>query len=45
MYGDVHRYTLSERKMRDEAMVKNLKSLRDSGLFKMVARPSGVNKL
>ena len=34
-----------ERKLWDEAVIKELKSLRDLGSFKMMPRPRGSNKL
>ena len=44
-YNGILRSDLDERKLWDEAMVKELKSLGDLGLFKMVKRPSGGNIL
>ena len=44
-YNGILRSDLDERKLWDEAMVKELKSLGELGLFKMVKRPSGGNIL
>ena len=45
IYGDVQIFVPEERKIWDEAMVKELKPLRDLGSFKMTARPRGANIL
>ena len=42
---DILRIPEEERKLWDASMVKELKSLRDLGSFKMVSRPSGANIL
>ena len=44
-YKDIMQLPEEERKLWDEAMVKELKSLRDLGSFKMVFRPRGANIL
>ena len=44
-YKDILRLPEEERKLWDAAMVKELKSLRDLGSFKMVSRPRGANIL
>ena len=44
-YKDVLRLPEEENKLWDVAMVKELKSLRDLGSFKMVSRPRGANIL
>ena len=42
-YKDIIRSSENGRKLWDVAMIKELKSLRDLGSFKMVKRPSGAN--
>ena len=44
-YKDILRLPEEERKLWDVAMIKELKSLRDLGSFKMVSRPRGANIL
>ena len=44
-YKDILRVPEEERKLWDAAMIKELKSLRDLGSFKMVSRPRGANIL
>ena len=44
-YKDILRLPEEEKKLWDASMVKELKSLRDLGYFKMIARPRGANIL
>ena len=44
-YSDILRCEDEERKLWEAAMITELKSLRDLGLFKMVSRPRGPNIL
>ncbi len=45
MLKDILRLPEEERKLRDATMIKELKSLGDSGSFQMVSRPRGANIL